>query len=294
MKAPPPRVPDRVVLSRFGIDRSDVLGEGGEATVYALDADRVLRLPRADVPVAALEARRRLIDRIRARAPFALPEVLEHVDVGGRTIVIERRLPGRDALWVLGEPGTDREALVRSHLDAAAAIAELPCPTHAFGEIWGPNSLADESFGAWATARLAASLRVAGERFADVDATNTTRDLLSNLREPAPPAPMLVHLDAYLGNMLADGHRITAVLDFGPMAIGGPADLDPLAAIAYLAPEITPTANDADRAVARAWAAERGLLDALAPAERWLAAYWTFATDDLELQRWCARILGAT
>ena len=293
MKAPPPRVPDRVVLSRFGIDRRDALGEGGEATVYALDADRVLRLPRADVPAAALDARRRLIDRIRAAAPFALPEVLEHVDVDGRTVVIERRLPGRDALQVLDEQGTDREALVRSHLDAAAAIAELPCPTHAFGEIWGPNSIEDERFEAWAMTRLAASLEVGGDRFADVDATSTTRDLVAALPQPEPPAPVLVHLDAYLGNMLADGHRITAVLDFGPMAIGGPAHLDPLAAIAYLAPEITPTATDADRAVAREWAAERGLLDALAPTERWLAAYWTFAADDLELQRWCDRILGA-
>ena len=293
MTARPPRVRDEVVLARFGIGRSDVLGEGGEATVYALDADRVLRLPRADVPATALVARRRLIDQIHAPAPFALPEVLEHVDVDGRTVVVERRLPGRNALQVLGEPGTDREALVRSHLDAAAAIADLPCPTSAFGEVWGSSSISSERFEAWATARLAASLMHGGDRFAQVDATHTTRDLVANLVEPEPPAPVLVHLDAYLGNMLADGHRITAVLDFGPMAIGGPADLDPLAATAYLAPEITPTASDEDRAVARAWASERGLVDGLGPAERWLAAYWTFAADDAELQRWCRRILGA-
>ena len=61
--------------------------------------------------------------------------------------------------------------------------------------------------------------------------------------------------------------------------------------IAYLAAEITPTAIDDDRAVAREWAAEHDLVDALAPAERWMACYWTAAPDDEHLQRWCTRIL---
>lgn len=76
------------------------------------------------------------------------------------------------------------------------------------------------------------------------------------------------------------------------MTIGGPTGLDPLTAIAYLAPEITPTATAADRAEARRWAVQRGLEGALGPAERWIAAYWTGAPDDQTLARWCRRILG--
>jgi aminoglycoside phosphotransferase (APT) family kinase protein len=111
------------------------------------------------------------------------------------------------------------------------------------------------------------------------------------LPEPDPDGPVLVHLDAFLGNMLAAGDRVTALLDFGPMAIAGVRDLDPLVAVAYLAPEITPTAVDADRAVALAWANDAGLADAVDPAERWIAAYWTGAPDDARLRQWCARIL---
>lgn len=292
MSHPPPRIPDHAVLSRFGTDPDALLGGGGEAAVYAIDDDRVLRLPRTDVAESALDARRELIGAIRAEAPFELPEVLEHVDVDGRTVVVERRLPGRNALEVLGEPGTDREALVRSHLDAAASIADLPCPTSTFGEVWGDGAIEADAFAAWATARLQASLAVRGHDFAHLGAEQLTDDLVGSLPEPEPPTPLLVHLDAYLGNMLADADRITAVLDFGPMTVGGPRHLDPLVAVAYLASEITPTATEADRSVARAWADERDLRHAVVPAERWMAAYWTGAVDDEHLQQWCDRILG--
>ena len=73
--------------------------------------------------------------------------------------------------------------------------------------------------------------------------------------------------------MLGDGSAVTAVLDFGVIALVGDRRLDPLAAVAYLAPNITPTANPTDRALAREWLAERGLAELYEPARRWLAAF---------------------
>lgn len=287
-----PRRADRAVLAHFGADESTLLGRGGEARVFAVDAERVVRLPHPGVDVTSLDARRRFLDSIRdADVPFAVPEVLDHVEVEGRTVVVERRLPGRDALEALAEPGTDREALVRSHLDAAAAIADLPCAPDRFGELWGEGALVTDTFSEWATARLEVSLRLGGEPFARLDAEALTADLVRALPDPAPPQPVLVHLDAFLGNMLAERDRISAVLDFGPMSIGGPRHLDPAVAVAYLTPEITPTAVDADREVGRRWAIDTGLEPLLEPAERWMAAYWAGAVGDPRLQRWCRRIL---
>lgn len=289
-----PRRWDRAVLADFGIDESALLGRGGEARVFAIDADRVLRLPHAGVDLGALEERRRLLEAITTpRAPFAIPEVLEHRELKGRPIVIERRLPGRNAMEVLAEKGTDRAALVRHHLAVAGQIAELPCPGDRFGELWGELKLTDSTFGGWATARVAASLAIGGVGFAHLDPGVLTDDLLNALPDPEPDSPVLVHLDAFLGNMLAEGNRITALLDFGPMTIGGPAHLDALVAVAYLAPEITPTATTTDRAVAEAWVAEDGLAHALGAVERWIAAYWTGAPDDHRLRQWCERILLA-
>jgi hypothetical protein len=283
---------DRAVLDRFGVDESALLGRGGEARVFALGADRVLRLPHPGVAAADLENRRRLLAEIASPGwRVALPEVLEHREVEGRLVVIERRLPGRDALAALGERGRDREALVRDHLDVARAVAELPCPTDRFGEVIGAHRIVAGTFGEWAEARLAASLATGGAAFAGLDPEALTRDLLAALPQPEPARPALVHLDVFLGNMLAAGDRISALLDFGPMTIGGLPDLDAVVAAAYLAPDITPTAREGDRRTATDWATEAGLAGALAPAERWIAAYWTGAPDDERLRRWCARIL---
>ncbi|HEY7072283.1 MAG TPA: hypothetical protein VH479_19300, partial [Acidimicrobiales bacterium] len=284
---------DRAILAAFGVDESAFLGRGGEARVFALDAERVLRLPHRGADPGPLEERRRLLASIAAAGwRVALPEVLEHREVAGRLVVVERRLPGRNALDVLAEPGRDREALVRDHLDVARSVADLPCPTDRFGEVLGGNRIEADGFSAWAERRLAVSLAAGGEAFAGVEPGAVTRDLVDALPEPEPARPRLVHLDVFLGNMLAVGDRISALLDFGPMTIGGPRDLDVLAAVAYLAPEITPTAGDGERRAARAWAAEAGLDAAVAPAERWMAAYWTGAPDDERLRRWCGRILG--
>ena len=287
---------DRTVLDALGIDESSMIGRGGEARVFALASDRVVRLPHPGVSDEALDRRRTFLDVLTAgSAPFALPQVLEHRVVDGRTVVIERRLPGDPAHAVLNRRGTDRPTLIRSYLDAAAAIATLPDPGAGagagFGErlrtATGPSS----SFGAWAQARLAASRAAAPPKFASIDPVPLTADLMAALPTPEPSRPVLVHLDACLSNMLATSSEITAVLDFGPTTIGGPPDLDPLAAIAYLAPEITPGATPDDRAVAMVWATERGLFDAIEPAERWLAAYWAWADDDERLHAWCRRIL---
>lgn len=287
-----PRRHDRAVLAHFGIDESALLGRGGEARVFALDHERVLRLPHPGIDPSSLDERRRMLDAIRPADPaVALPEVLEHRVVEGRTVVVERRLRGSDALEALAEPRTDRRALIRHHLTVARWVAELPCPAGRFGELWGTGAVRASSFAEWSTARLAASLSRGGADFGGLDPAELTADLSQALPEPEPQEPRLVHLDVFLGNMLAEDSRVTALLDFGPMAIGGPADLDPLIAIAYLAPEITPTADEGDHAVARAWAVEVGLADALEPAERWTAAYWTGAPDDGRLRQWCTRIL---
>ncbi len=109
---------------------------------------------------------------------------------------------------------------------------------------------------------------------------------------PNTTAPAFVHLDAFAGNMLTDGARITAVLDVGSTSIAGDRRLDPLAAAVYLAsPQITPTATAADLDVAVSWLRAADLLDWFEPARRWLAAYWSAAIDHPQLLEWCRDVL---
>ena len=101
-----------------------------------------------------------------------------------------------------------------------------------------------------------------------------------------------MHLDAFTGNMLTDGTRITAVLDIGPTSVAGDRRLDPLSAAVYLAsPDITPVATPADVDVAMSWLHAAGLDQWFEPARRWLAAFWSFAVDDPRVLRFCRAVL---
>ncbi len=278
-------------LESFGIGPDAWLGRGGEAQIYALDADRVLRVHHVDTTRSAVERRNALLAELAAGAaqlPFAIPAVLDTVEREGRIVVLERRLPGRPLDAVLADASAaSRQALVRAHLDAAARIGDIALDRPAYGDLCSGAPIHAETFREYLEARAARSLRRAGPDFSGIDPGELARAL------PEPEGPALVHLDAFAGNMLAEGESITAVIDFGTVSIAGDRRLDPLAAAAYLDPPITPTATHADRSVAQEWLAERGLDELYAPARRWLAAFWSAAVDDLALAGWCRSILLA-
>jgi hypothetical protein len=74
--------------------------------------------------------------------------------------------------------------------------------------------------------------------------------------------------------------------------VAGDRRLDPVSAVVYLAsPAISPTAIPADVDVAMSWLRAYGLHEWFEPAQRWLAAFWSFALDDPRLFEWCRAVL---
>ncbi len=280
----------RNLFDWLGISSDQRLGQGGEAVVYAVDAERVARIYHPGTDLANVAARTALLDELADSAhcvPFAIPAVLDTLTHEERIVTIERRLPGRPVNELLAEVSGDvRTALIRSHLDAAARLGDLTVQRPWVGELVGNRAIRTATFADYLAQRAQVSLSTARDVFGHVDA-----DALA-AAWPEPLHPTLVHLDAFTGNMLAEGETITAVLDFGVVAIVGDRRLDPLAAAAYLNPWITPTAGEEDRTVAADWLAEQGLADLYEPARRWLAAFWSFARDDQALFAWCQAVLS--
>jgi aminoglycoside phosphotransferase len=287
------RQPDpalRTVLRRLGVSSVTLLGEGGEARVYAIDDERVLRVPRHHGS-EEVKRRQELIDELTAHgATFAMPELLDLEEVDGQCFVIERRLPGRSLMDELTvAEGNRRVALIERHLEAAAAIGRLHvAPRDWYGEVIGLDTepIRTGTWRQYLIARAARSLKQNpwGRRGIDPE------ELVAGLPDCAEPA--FVDLDAFAGNMLTDGTAITAVIDIGAYGVVGDARLNPLVAAVHLAsPEITPPTIRQDVDVAHAWLRAAGLADWFAPAQRWLAAFWCFATDDTVLQAWCRSVL---
>src|ERR1700689_759822 len=115
------------VLTAFGVADHEPLGWGGEAWVYALGDNRVLRVLHGGGRAEDIGTRQQLVDGLRqARPPFALPQVLEVGEIGGRVFALERRLPGRSVLDTLDSArGDQRRQLVESYLDTTAVLGDL-------------------------------------------------------------------------------------------------------------------------------------------------------------------------
>jgi aminoglycoside phosphotransferase (APT) family kinase protein len=78
-------------------------------------------------------------------------------------------------------------------------------------------------------------------------------------------APVWVHGDLHAGNVLADGGRLCAVIDYGGLGVGDPA-VDVMPAWTFVAPEARETyrdalgCDDATWARGRGWALSMGLI----------------------------------
>ena len=279
----------RAVLSQLHVAPDDLLGHGGEAWVYALDGDRVVRVLHEGQDGETVRHRQALVDElVGGGAPFSLPELIEVGEVDGRWFAIERRLDGIAVMEQLGRlERRQRDLLVERHLEAAASLHRLHLePRGWYGELLAEDPVRSPTWRGYLCDRAATSLRRSTPPFHGLDPVA----LSAGLPEPAEAA--FVHLDAFAGNMLARGTTITAVLDVGATSVSGDPRLDPVSVAVYLAsPQITPVTTSRDVQVATSWLRSAGLAEWLEPAQRWLAAFWSFAVDDRRLHEWCRSVL---
>jgi len=278
------------VLLTFGVTPDAVLGHGGEAWVYGLDLTRVLRVQHADGNTEELHRRRLLLRELTVAVvpPFSLPTILDIGEIEGRTFAIERRLSGESVANALDNTeGDGRARLIEAHLDAAAALGDLHLePRDGYGDLIAADAITESTWRDYLEQRAAANLSRSVPELRSIDASTLAHEL------PEPDAGAFVHLDAFAGNMLTDGRHITAVIDIGPACVFGDRRFDPVSAAVYLAaPTITPTARPADIDVAMSWLRNARLDRWFEPVQRWLAGYWSFATDDAKMLAWCRGVL---
>jgi len=277
------------VALRFGVAPEALLGHGGEAWVYALDEERVLRVLHDGGGEAEVRRRVALVEELAlARPVYRLPQVLDVGEFAGRTYAIERRLPGRSMLEELGRlEGAARERMIEAYLDASASLGDLHLPAHTgFGELIADDSIVAPTWRAYLEERAARNLARSTPELRHVDPVGIAEGL------PDATTPSFVHLDAFPGNVLTDGVCVTAVLDIGVSSLAGDRRLDPIASAVYLSdPHVTPTATLRDADVAQAWLRTEGLAEWLDPGRRWLAAYWSFEVDDPKVIEWCCEVL---
>jgi aminoglycoside phosphotransferase (APT) family kinase protein len=288
----------RPILDRYGIGPDDFLGRGGEANVFALDAERVLRLYRSSSPAAAADYVRRigeLYDSLdRDAVPFALPQVHE-VHEEEVAWSIERRLPGQpldgrlDALTA-----DDRRRAIDGYVDGAAAFAALGVPPtfgEGYGELFTVESLRADTWADLLAARLQVQLELATSVVSDQvpDFERAAERVIAAARTEPDDGRTLVHGDYFPGNvLLGEDLRISAVLDFGWLTVVGDPTHDVRSAVAFW--EVRPWSRPGDSEALVA-AAQRHLgpdaRDLIARTRQYEQLRFAFVAEDPHLFAWC-------
>jgi Ser/Thr protein kinase RdoA (MazF antagonist) len=228
------RFPTRahVILNRFDLADSDLLGTGSESRVYAMDAEHVLRIYNDDILWGYVEARHAFYARLAENdLPFAVPEVFSVGAWVGHIYTVEKRMPGRDFGKVLPTlHGVERAKALTSYLDVAASLGSVRFPDKPYGELLATSPLQRERWRDYLKARMAQTL--AGSR-ADLEQDVPGFDqVLASIYARLPilgddPPKCLVHGDYFPANVFIDDEfQISGVGDFSYAVVAGDARMD--------------------------------------------------------------------
>jgi len=190
--------------------------------MYRLGDDMVARLPLVEGGAADVTMEQHWLPRLASQLPVAVPEVL-----GAGKPAEGYPWPWSVYRWLPGEnprPGAlcDAVLLAKDLAEFVAAMRSVSLPGAPRAYRGGPVALLDSS-----TRAAVEKLRGIPEEGVDCDAVTAVWG--NALRTPGWDEPLVwLHADLMPGNLLVDGDRLSAVIDFGCMGVGDPAcDLFP-------------------------------------------------------------------
>lgn len=216
----------RLVAGRFprwaGLKVERFPSGGTVNAVFRLGDDMVVRLPLTAGGAEDVVAEREWLTRLAPLLPTAVPEPLGAGEpAGGYPLPwsVYRWLPGENPeAGALSEP----VALAGDLAAFVAAMRGVTLPGAPRAHRGGPLASLDAE-----TRAAVELLRGIPQEGVDCDAVAAVWE--DALRAPGPDGPPVwLHADLMPGNLLVEGGRLTAVIDFGCMGAGDPAcDLFP-------------------------------------------------------------------
>ncbi|MFD8979334.1 aminoglycoside phosphotransferase family protein [Streptomyces sp. NPDC059564] len=216
----------RLVAGQFprwaGLEVARFPSGGTVNHVYRLGGDMAVRLPRGRGGAEDVPRERDWLPRLAPRLPAAVPEVLgagEPAEGYPWPWSVYRWMPGENPeAGALSAPG----ALAGDLAAFVTAMRGVTLPGAPPAHRGGPVAAQDAG-----TRAAIEALRGIPEEGVDCDAATAVWE--ETLRAPAwDGPPVWLHADLMPGNLLVDGGRLGAVIDFGCAGVGDPAcDLFP-------------------------------------------------------------------
>lgn len=259
---------------------------GSDNAMYRLGDDMVVRLPRRERTSGRLEKERRWLPKLAPSLPLAVPVPLaEGAPTEGYPFSwsVYTWLQGENATFVnitdLSQLATDLAQFVADLQRIDPSGGPEPGEHNFFRGV--PLAARDES--------TRASIAIIG-RAIDVDAVTAAWEAALHAPEWDRP-PVWIHGDLDSRNLLAEGGRVSAVIDWGGLGVGDPA-CDVMVVWKVLTAETRDIFRSALSIDHATWARSRGW--ALSQALNVLS-YYTPETNAVlvsESQRWMAEVLS--
>jgi aminoglycoside phosphotransferase (APT) family kinase protein len=233
-----------------------VASSGTVNALYRLGEDLVVRLPRVPSGVGDGEIEREWLPRLAPLLPVAIP-----VALGAGTPTEDFPADWGVYRWLDGENPVEGElaeprGLAEDLAGFVSAMRRIELPG-------GPDAYRGGSL------RLQDAIAELGDRVDTTAVTAAWEDALSAPEWTGPP--VWLHADLMPGNLLVDGGRLSAVIDFGTLGVGDPA-CDLIPAWNLLTADVRQVFRDRLQVDDATWARGRG--KALSMALIQLPYYW--------------------
>lgn len=254
----------RLVAAQFpqwaGLPLTPVRSDGTDNAIFRLGDELAVRLPRYPAAVGQAEKEHRWLPRLAPLLPLAIPA----------PVALGEPAEGYPWPWAVCRWLNGRNATPDQLEDARVAAADLAEFVRALQDVDASDGPAygDHNFGRGAPlATRDDYVRAALAQLTDeIDVRSAGVAWAAALATPPHDGPPVwLHGDLQAGNLLADGGRLSGVIDFGALGTGDPA-CDVMAAWIFVAAEARRhfrTLLDVDDATwerARGWALSVGLI----------------------------------
>ena len=189
--------------------------------MYRLGDDMAVRLPLVAGGAKDVAMEQNWLPRLASRLPVAIPEVL-----GAGQPAEEYPWPWSVYRWLAGEH--PQVGALRQPVQLAKELAGFVAAMRTITLPGAPRAHRGGAIASLDAPTRAAIQQLRGIPEEDVDCDAVTAVWEKALEASGEDEPVWLHADLIPGNLLLDGGRLSAVIDFGCMGIGDPAcDLFP-------------------------------------------------------------------
>jgi aminoglycoside phosphotransferase (APT) family kinase protein len=195
--------------------RLDLVANGWDNVIVRLGDDLTLRLPRRELGAELMRNEHRVLPLLAPRLPVAVPEP---VRVGAPSAALGYPWPWGVVRWADGVPAAEVPAAERTgwaeHLARVFVALHQPAPEDAPGNRFRGIPIEERQ------ATFDDRLALLPERLHPRARTLWAEAVAAPAYDGVP---MWLHGDPHPANLVADGGRLAAVIDFGDVTSGDPA-----------------------------------------------------------------------